>query len=239
MRLARGHYATTINLYNLDQRPARVEKTLALAIPPGWQRPGRVSPIGRDLVPPGHAIAVDCDDVRRRVFNGTLPASFIDGFVRIVSDRRLTVTGVYSTATLNAEGTAEDHSSIHVEPVAEQIVRPGDGSALPDLTIDEGFSIDAICNPRRCRVSLSFIVRNIGAAAAAAFNVTIRRGGTDAPLDDVAVEDGLAPGAFFGDTVTVQVPVDDGDRTICVRADAPLDEVTESDESNNERCFNF
>jgi hypothetical protein len=239
MRLARGHYATTINLYNLEQRPARVEKTLALAIPPGWQRPGQVSPIGRDLVPPGHAIAVDCDDVRRRVFGGTLPATFIDGFVRIVSDRRLTVTGVYSTATLNAEGTAEDHSSIHIEPVAEQILRPGDGAARPDLTIDKELPVDAICNPRRCRVSLAFTVRNIGQAAAAAFNVAIRRGGTDAPLADVAVEDGLEPGAFFTDTETVTVPVEDGDRTICLRADAPLDQVAESDESNNERCVDF
>lgn len=239
MRLARGHYATTINLYNLGERPARVEKTLALAIPPGWQRPGRVSPIGRDLVPPGHAIAVDCEDVRRRVFAGTLPARFIDGFVRIVSDRRLTVTGVYSTATLNAEGTAEDHSSIHVEQVPGRIIRAGGEAALPDLTIDESFSIDAICNPRRCRVSLSFIVRNIGQAAAAAFNVAIRRGGNDALLADVAVEGGLAAGAFFGDTVTVQVPVDDDGRTICIRADAPLDEVAESDEGNNERCVDF
>jgi hypothetical protein len=239
MRLARGHYATTINLFNADRRPARIEKTLALAIPPGWQRPGRVSPIGRETVPAGRAIAVDCEDVRRRVFNGAFPASFIDGFVTIISDRRLTVTGVYSTATLNAEGTAEDHSSIHVEPVAEQIVKPRDEAALADLTIDKELSVDAVCNPQRCRVSLRFTVRNVGEAAAAAFNVAVRRAGTDAVLDDVAVEDGLPPGGFFTDTVTVTVPVDDGERAICIRADAPLDQVSESDEGNNERCVDF
>lgn len=239
MRLARGHYATTINLFNTDQRPARIEKTLALAIPPGWQRPGQVSAIGRETVPSGRAIAVDCEDIRRRVFHGTLPASFIDGFVKIISDRRLTVTGVYSTATLNAEGTAEDHSSIHIEPVAEQTLKPDDTMTLADLTIDKELSVDAVCNPRRCRVSLRFTARNIGEAAATAFSVAIRRGGSDVLLEEVAVEDGLPPGGFFTDTVTVAVPADDGDRAICIRADAPLDQVAESDESNNERCVDF
>jgi hypothetical protein len=239
MRLARGHYATTINLLNAGPRPARIEKTLALAIPPGWQRPGQVSVIGRETVPAGRAIAVDCDDVRRRVFGGTLPSSFIDGFVTIISDRRLVATGVYSAATLNAEGTAEHHSSIQVETIAERVVRqPGD-TALADLAIDRDIQVDAVCTPRRCEVSLHFTVRNIGEAAADAFHVTIRRGGTNAELEDVAVNDGLPPGGAFSETVTVTAPLKDGERTICIRADLPLDQVPESNDDNNERCIDF
>jgi hypothetical protein len=241
MRLARGHYATTINLLNTDRQPARIEKTLALAIPPGAQQPGKVSHIGREALPPGHALAVDCEDVRRRVFRGTLPAPFIDGFVTIVSDRKLEVTGVYSTATLNAEGTAEDHSSIHVERIRGRLIKVRDEDGpLADLTIDPDLSIDAVCNPRRCRISVRFTVRNIGEAAAGPFNVTLVDSDTNASLGDVAVAGGLAPGASFTETTTVMVPVNTGGESeICIRADAPVDEVPESDEGNNERCFEF
>jgi hypothetical protein len=239
MRLARGHYATIINVLNPDRSPARIEKTLALAIPPGWQRPGEVSALGRETIPASRAIAVDCEDVRRRAFQGTLPASFIDGYVTIVSDRRLIVSGVYSTATLNAEGTAEAHSSIHVERITEQVVTPRDEEKRADLTISEEHAVDAICNPQRCTVSLRFTVLNIGEAAAGAFNVMIVRGGTGAVLENVAVEGGLPPSGSFTSTVHVTAPLRIGDREICVRADAPLDQVPESDETNNERCFSF
>jgi hypothetical protein len=241
LRLARGHYATTINILNPGPRPARIEKTLALAIPPGWQKPGDVRTIGREALPAAHALAVDCDDVRRRVFKGKLPASFIDGFVTIVSDRSLDVTGVYTTATLNAEGTAEDHSSIHLEPVAERLLRVSEGPKRADLVVDRNPSVDTICDAARCRVSVRFTVRNIGDGAAGAFNVALVRQGTNVSLANVAVSDGLEPGQAFQETSTVEVPVpkNPAERRICIRADAPLNQVPEDDETNNERCFAF
>ena len=62
-------------------------------------------------------------------------------------------TGVYSTATLNAEGTGEDHSSIHVGPVAERIIKVRKArKKLPELTIDPEPSVDAVCNPDPLRL---------------------------------------------------------------------------------------
>lgn len=241
LRLARGHYATAINILNPDPRPARIEKTLSLAIPPGWQKPGEVRTIGRETLPSARALAVDCDDVRRRVFKGKLPASFIDGFVTIVSDRSLDVTGVYTTATLNAEGTAEDHSSIHLESVTERVVRVRQGPRRADLVVDREPSVDAICDSARCRVSVRFTVRNIGDGAAGAFNVALVRRGTNVILGNVPVPKGLEPAQALTETSTVELPVpkNPAERRICIRADAPLNQVAEDDETNNERCFAF
>ncbi|WP_072822412.1 CARDB domain-containing protein [Modicisalibacter ilicicola] len=241
LRLARGHYATTINAFNLGDRPARLEKTLALAIPPGRQHPGKTWPLGRDSLPPGLALATECNDIRERIFDGNLPASVIDGYVTIISDQPLEVTGVYSTATLNAEGTAEDHSAIHVERAIERRLETRNGDKpLADLVIDETLSIDAICGPRRCRVSLRFTVRNIGAAAANAFSVDISRSDSGDSLDSVPVPGGLAPSAATTETLTVGYPFEpSAEREICLTADAPANEVDESEEGNNERCVTF
>ena len=51
--------------------------------------------------------------------------------------------------------------------------------------------------------------------------------------------DGLSPGGVFSETVTVTAPLKDGERTICIRADLPLDQVPESNDDNNERCIDF
>lgn len=241
LRLARGHYATTINAFNLDSRAARLNKTLALAVPPGQQQPGPALSLGRDILPPGRALATECDDIRKRVFDGTLPAAVIDGYVSIVSDRQLEVTGVYSTATLNAEDTAEDHSAIHIERAVERpLEEPDDAGPRADLVIDDSLSVDANCDPRRCRVSLRFTVRNIGAAAAGPFSVDIVRGDDGVSLDTVAVPGGLAPAATTTETVSVVHALEPGvERELCIRADAPTNAVDESDEANNERCINF
>ncbi|MGB5833500.1 MAG: CARDB domain-containing protein [Thiohalocapsa sp.] len=242
LRLARGHYATIVNVRNPGPRAARIDKSLALAIPPGSQEPGDLEAIASDVLGPRLALAVDCEDIRRRVYGGELPASFIDGFVTLVSDRSLDVVGVYSTATLNAEGTAEDHSSIHVEPVAERIIEDSqDTPERADLVIDPDVSTDTICRERDCQVSVRFRVRNIGAAPPGSFSVRLVRSADDAVLQDLPVAAGLAPGAIFTDTTTIDLVLegDPSNREICIRADSPFNQVPESDESNNERCFGF
>ena len=194
----------------------------------------------REILPPGHAMATECDDIRRRVFGGTLPAPVIDGYVSLVSDRRLEVTGVYTTATLNAEGTAEDHSSIHIERVRGRRIKPVTDGPLADLIIDDSFSIDAICTRRRCRIFLDFTVRNIGAGPAGPFTIDVIRPDTDAQLDLIQMPVGLAPaGSQAHSVMVVYVLEDDDPREICIRADAPVDAVPETDETNNERCIGF
>ncbi len=241
LRLARGHYATTINVHNLDKRPAKLTKSLSLAIPPGGQEPGEIYPLGRDMLPAGRSLATECNEIRKKVFDGNLPAPVIDGFVKIVSDRRLVVSGVYTTATLNAEGTAEDHSSIHIEAAVERKLENSDEDPLrADLVVDDDFSIDANCEDRRCRISLRFTVRNVGAGVAGPFTVDIARNQPMASLANVSVPTGLAPAAAFADSVTVDYQLNQNDpKKLCVKADHPTNAVNESNETNNERCFGF
>ena len=123
MQLARGFYATTINVHNPAEGGVVFTKKLALTVPPGNQRPGKVLPILKDKLGPDEALAVDCDDLAKRYFDGRLPEPYIEGFVVIRSPESLDVTGVYSTATLSQEGTAGDHSSVHVEQIRERVVK--------------------------------------------------------------------------------------------------------------------
>ena len=240
LALARGHYATTINVLNTTDRPARIRKTLALAVPPGAQRPGKVIPIGRETLSAGHAMATECNDIARRAFGGALPAPVIDGYVRIVSDRRLEVTGVYTTATLNAEGTAEDHSSIHIQQVPGRRTKARVDRLRADLIIDDSFSIDPICGQRRCRVFLDFKVRNIGAGAAGPFTIDIVRSDSGAQLDLIPMPAGLVAGGSKGHSATVAYEIVPNDpRKVCIRADAPDDTVPETDEGNNALCIGF
>ena len=143
MVLARGFYATTINVRNPGPKPVTFEKELALSIPPGEQKPGKVIRVAQDQLDPGQALAADCDDIARRVFGGALPAPFIEGFVVIRSPQSLDVTGVYSTATLSKEGIAEDHSSIHVEQIRER--GPKSGGQNVDLRVRSIDNLSVSC----------------------------------------------------------------------------------------------
>ncbi|HZP87573.1 MAG TPA: hypothetical protein VFB54_12210, partial [Burkholderiales bacterium] len=120
MRLARGFYATSINIRNAAATPTTVFKTLALAYPPVEQAPGKVMDIGTDRLRRGEALKTDCNDIAHRLFPRGLPTPYIEGYVVVQSSDHLDVTGVYSTATLNAESSAEQHSSIQVQPIGER-----------------------------------------------------------------------------------------------------------------------
>ena len=105
MRLARGFYATTVNIHNSADADVRLFKKLALTIPPGGQRPGDILPIAEDRLGYDEALAADCTDISKRVFQGDLPSPTIEGFVIIQSTHPLDVTAVYSTAALDRQGT--------------------------------------------------------------------------------------------------------------------------------------
>jgi hypothetical protein len=131
LRLARGLYATTINIHNPSERPARLTKKLALTYPPGSQRRGEIKRIGTDEFGPDEALETDCNDILRRVFGGTFPTPYFEGFVIIQSRTSLDVTAVYSTASLERTQGGLAHSSIDVEQIRERR-RRADGN-LPDL----------------------------------------------------------------------------------------------------------
>ena len=234
MQLARGFYATTINVHNPADTGVVFTKKLALTVPPGNQRPGEVLPIARDKLGSDQALAVDCNDIARRLFNGALPEPYIEGFVVIRSQTSLDVTAVYSTATLNQEGVAEDHSSIHVEPIPERILQTG----KPDLVVKALGRPHVECpgGGGTCTTQVEVTLANAGTADATAFNTRL----TLDPAQGVTVDQqlpGLAKGATQSFTVTTPAGGNcfDPDCTLCATADDKT-EVDESDETNNQRC---
>jgi hypothetical protein len=111
--LAPGIYVTEINIYNPNDRPVLVRKTLALTIPPGEQQEGEVPLREEHPLGPGRAIAVDCRYLGERLAVGP----FFIGFLVIESTESLDVTAVYTTAGLR-EPTAPP--AIAVEQVKER-----------------------------------------------------------------------------------------------------------------------
>ena len=120
MMLARGFYATTINIHSSGKRKNRIFKKLALTFPPDKQRPGEVMAIGHDALDYDQALKTDCDDIRRKLFPNGFPNGYIEGFVVLQSTAPLDVTAVYTTAEVGNDGEAKKHSSIDVETIAER-----------------------------------------------------------------------------------------------------------------------
>lgn len=122
MRLARGFYATTVNIHSPGDAENRIYKKLALTYPPPEQAPGDILPIGEHLLHYDEALKTDCTEIRQRLFKDGFPkpAAYIEGFVVVQSTRHLDVTTVYTTATVDDHGQAVDHSSIDVEQIAER-----------------------------------------------------------------------------------------------------------------------
>ena len=89
-------YATTINVHNPTDSLATITKKVALTVPPGMQRPGKIYQLTtRDLpdrLRPDEALATDCLDVAKRA---GIPPTF-EGFVVLYSSTQLDVVGVYT-----------------------------------------------------------------------------------------------------------------------------------------------
>lgn len=129
MRLARGFYATTINIHNPNRQETTFFKKLALTYPPPEQRAGRIVPIGLDSLKDDEALKVDCVDIEKNLFRGAFPTPYIEGYIVIQSPRSLDVAGVYTSAAVDENGRATAHSSIDVEQITERVKEVG----LPDL----------------------------------------------------------------------------------------------------------
>jgi Tol biopolymer transport system component len=117
--LTPGMYATTINVHNPNPADVRFFKKLALTVPPGSQKPGRILPIAEDTLAYDEAMASECGDLERRLFPHGFPERVIEGYLVIQSPAPLDVDAVYTTAAQGPEGRPL-HSSIDVERIAER-----------------------------------------------------------------------------------------------------------------------
>lgn len=240
MRLARGFYATTINVHNPQRETQTFFKKLALTIPPGRQRPGKVIPIAEDRLEPDQALAVDCNELRDRLFNGTLPAPFIEGFVVIQSKSSLDVTGVYTTATLGRDGLAQNHSSVHVLQVRER-APSGRPLGKPDLVVQDvdmnTLTVSCPGGGGTCVTTVKVTIANIGTGDAGPFTTKTVLD----PAQAVVVSTPFgsfpagAPPMSFTVTTLPGGNCFDPDCTICVTVDDGTT-VDESNEGNNQMC---
>jgi hypothetical protein len=145
LRLAPGSYATSINIHNPGPGPVRFFKKLALTYPPGYQRAGKVLPLGEDVLEYDEALQTDCRELRQKLVP-THAAPIIEGFLVIQSPKMLDVTGVYTTAALDRTGAASVHSSIDVEQIRERRRRSADlrvTKAVRDCEGTPGLSLTA------------------------------------------------------------------------------------------------
>jgi len=246
LRLARGLYATSINIHNPGRR-ARLFAKIALSNPPGGLKPGEIRPIGNFDLGHDQAMEISCEDIKREVYNGRLPARNIEGFVVVQSTQSLDVEGVYTTAALNAEGTAEGHSSIVVRRIPERMTQKpeipptGEPEKKADLIIKEidmrSLSVSCPNGAGSCVTKVDVIVENIGDAPAGAFKTMITLDPNQSVEVIEAIPGGLAPGAQ--QTLPISTPRGgncfDPDCTICAEADVG-DNVDESLENNNTLC---
>lgn len=117
LQRAAGFYATSVNIHNPFPAPIRFFKKLALTAPPGMQQPGKILPIGEDVLSYDSALQTDCRELRQKLIS-TEEAPVIEGFLVIQSPRELDVTSVYTTSALANAAAGGAHSSIDVESVS-------------------------------------------------------------------------------------------------------------------------
>jgi hypothetical protein len=234
MRLARGFYATTINIHNPNDVNAVFFKKLALTFPPEEQKAGSIIRIAIDTLKPDEALKVDCNEVQKLFPNG-FPQPYVEGFVVVQSLQSLDVTAVYSTAALDKEGMVTAHSSIDVDQIRERVIKRGN---LPDLIVKDIDTIRVNCPPvgGPCVTTVRYTITNIGTGNAGAFNIRV----VCDPGQSVVVNQsvaGLAAGAVMSFTVTTPPGGNcfDPDCTVCVAVDSN-NTVEESNEGNNQLC---
>lgn len=206
LRLARGLYATAVNIHNPNDEPVHFFKKLALTYPPKEQKPGRIIPIAVDTLQYDEALAVDCLDIQKEAFNNEFPESYVKGFIVIQSPRSLDVTAVYTTASLDKRGKATEHSSIDVEQIRERVREQPEKVELPDLIplaplpappFDEEFGVQL---PEGIPGSLFCAVNSPQGGASQSISVTVRNQGLAIAGASITVAD------FF--LIDEQVPIE-------------------------------
>lgn len=159
LRLARGAYATSINVHNPYDGDIAFFKKLALAFPPAAQRAGAVVPISVDSLRYDEALKTDCNELRNHLPEGEATAStYFEGFVVIQSPVKLDVTGVYSAAAVDDQGQPAAHSSLDVEVIPER-----ERERATDLSIVKKATHHGVTSPL---IRYTVMVTNEGSATA-------------------------------------------------------------------------
>lgn len=234
MRLVRGFYGTAVNIHNPSRESVDFFKKLALTYPPKEQAPGKILPIGEDVLRYDEALATDCMDIRERLFPNGFPTPYIKGFVVVQSTGPLDVTGVYSAASLDSRGRVESVASVDVEQIKERHMGGGD-SGCPDLTVRDIGRPGVSCpgGGGTCRTTVDVTIGNAGTADAGPF---LLRGLFDPAQSMNASQSvaGLPAGATLIQSMTTGAGGNcfDPDCTISVTVDAD-NSVRECSESNN------
>jgi hypothetical protein len=221
MRLARGFYASAINIHNPTDSAVFFDKILALTFPPEEQKPGDVIQISRDQLRSDEALEVDCLDIQRRLFPGGFPNGYIKGFVVIRSSGSLDVAGVYSSASIE-EGELS-HSSIDVEHVPERQIGP---PRLPDL-LPVPDSTGEFCRLRENFLVVTVRNQGAGPAGASTTRVSLSGGGI---IDQSTPT--LSPGVSTDLLFDIRTCSYSPDCTFEIFADA-TGMIAESNEANN------
>jgi hypothetical protein len=238
MRLVRGFYGSAINVHNPNDEPVVFRKKLALTFPPDEKRPGKIYPIARHKLGPDEALEVDCDGVRREVFDGQLPEPYIKGFIVVQSSDPVDVTAVYTAARLNKKDRAVSVTGIDVVDVIGRKKGPEKPELCPDLTIRDIGRPAVRCpeGPGSCVTKVDVTIANVGAGPAGAFDVrTILD-----PGQSVVVDTPVGGGLAAGDTRTLGISTPPGGN--CFDPDCMItaivdsrDSVRECDETNNRK----
>lgn len=239
MRLARGFYATAINLHNPNREPALLRKKLALTFPPEEQQPGKVLPIAVDKLVHDEALETDCMDIRRRLFPNGFPTPYIKGFVVIQSEQSLDVTAVYTSTALTERGEPGLHSSIDVEQIRERVHEPRQPppGQCPDLVVRAigPPSVSCPSGSGSCVTQVEVMVANTGTADAGPFELrTVLDPAQSVVVDVNSAGLGMGLDQSFGITTPPGGNCFDPDCTITATADSN-GAVAECDETNNTR----
>ena len=232
MRLARGFYATTINIHNPNSHDVQFSKTLSLTFPPEKQRAGEIKPISIDRLRPNEALKVDCVDIADKLFPNGFPTPYIEGFVVIQSRFSLDVTAVYTTASLDKKGRVSSHSSIDVEQIKERKLERGISSKeLPDLVPMPvpNCSNDSSCFCDIRGDTLFVAIRNEGNALAGESITEVDFGSLGKLTSKTKA---LNPGEQIRMLFLIPVGCRNADCEIKITADKNV-EITEMDEANN------
>ena len=103
-RVLTGTYATSINIYNPNDKDVELNKNIALTFPPVEQAAGAVSDIIVEILAAKSALQVDCGEIPVGFsFNGGAPppGPYTEGFLVIRGTGKLNVSGVYTATDFN------------------------------------------------------------------------------------------------------------------------------------------
>lgn len=128
--VGQGVYRTVINLQNTAADGARVSIRAVEAHSIATDTGGAAGEVDK-LLRPGEAIFVACPAIQRILGSPEDPPSRLDGFVNIVSTRRLNAAAVYTAVTRTPRGL-NDGISVDVENLRARVRRIDTGEEVQE-----------------------------------------------------------------------------------------------------------